>query len=170
MSRSAAAAMPDAATRVEVHLLRDDGLVPNNASVALRLYRQALAAGDPGAEARIEALFAANGWTGAWVNGIYDYQHYHATVHEVLGIARGWADVQLGGPNGPILRVEAGDVVLIPAGVGHCRMDASRDLSVVGAYPGGASPDLCRATPSARTAALPRIVAVPPWPHDPVLG
>src|SRR5262245_52676900 len=116
---------------VQTFALEDDGLVPNNPRLPLFVYRAAIAAGDEAAESRIEAHFARNGWSNAWVNGIYPYHHYHATVHEVLGLARGSARVQFGGPSGPILEVAAGDVVLIPAGVGHCRISASRDLSVV---------------------------------------
>lgn len=155
--------------KVETHRLADDGLVPNNAHVSARIYRAALATGD-GAARRIMAHFAEHGWSNAWVNGIYPYHHYHATVHEVLGFASGSARVQLGGPKGPVIALAAGDGVLIPAGVGHCCVDASPDLSVVGAYPGGADWDLVRATPEARAAALPRIARVRLPATDPVLG
>ncbi|MFM9938061.1 MAG: hypothetical protein ACKVP7_01030 [Hyphomicrobiaceae bacterium] len=151
----------------ERHDLRDDGLVPNNSARPLVVYRAALPTGSP---ERIIKHFAANGWSNAWVNGIYPFHHYHATAHEVLGLAVGWAEVQFGGASGPIVRVEAGDAVLIPAGVGHCRRAASGDLTVVGAYPGGADWDLQRATPEARLASLPLIARVPMWPRDPVLG
>lgn len=161
---------PAAPPETEEHLLLDDGLVPNNAHFPLTVYRGAFEAGDTRAEARIEAQFAKNGWSGGWVNGIYPFHHYHATAHEVLGLARGWAEVQFGGPKGPSITVEAGDVVLIPAGVGHCRIDASDDLSVVGAYPGGTSWDTKRATPAERLASLPLIAMVPRWPTDPVTG
>lgn len=154
----------------EEYLLLDDGLVPNNPRLPLIVYRGALPADTAGAEARIEAVFGANGWSNGWVNGIYPFHHYHATAHEVLGLARGWAEVQFGGPKGPRVTVEAGDAVLIPAGVGHCRIDGSDDLSVVGAYPGGADWDLKRATPAERLSALPLIARVPAWLRDPVTG
>ena len=154
---------------IETLWLADDGLVPNNAAVPARIYRGCLPAG-PGAEADIEALFAANGWSNAWVDGIYPFHHYHATVHEVLGLARGGVRLQLGGPSGPVLALRAGDGVLIPAGVGHCCLEAGPDLTVVGAYPGGAGWDLVRATPDARAAAITRISAVPPPATDPILG
>lgn len=159
--------------RLEPHLLADDGLVPNNPRMALIVYRGAFdLAGrrGEGAENAIEAHFAGHDWRNAWVNGIYDFHHYHATAHEVLGIARGFAEVQFGGPLGPVVRVEAGDAVFIPAGVGHCRKAASGDLSVVGAYPGGVDYDTRRANAANRAAALAEIARVPAPATDPVLG
>lgn len=115
---------------------KDDGRTPNNPRFALLLYRSPvrLRAGlDPAA--MFEDLFAANGWGDSWRNGVYDFLHFHTNTHEVLGIARGWVRVQLGGGKGRALRLKAGDVVVLPAGTGHRRLAASRDLLVVGAYP-----------------------------------
>ena len=157
--------------RIESHLLADDGLVPNNPHLPLLVYRGAFpAAGKPGAAHAIAAHFARHAWHNGWVNGIYDFHHYHATTHEVLGLAHGHALVQFGGPRGPIVRVEAGDAVLIPAGVGHCRVSASADLTVVGAYPDGVACDTKRATGAARERALDELARVPPPSTDPVLG
>lgn len=156
---------------IERHWLVDDGLIPNNAAVALIVYRGAFdTSGLPGMEAAIEAHFASHDWRNAWVDGIYDFHHYHATTHEVLGVARGHADVQFGGSGGPVVRVGAGDAVMIPAGVGHCLTSGSADLSVVGAYPGGVDWDLKRATPANRALALREIPRVQPPATDPVLG
>ena len=70
---------------IEHHWLADDGLVPNNARVPLIVYRRAFdTSGLAGMEAAIEAHFASNDWSNAWVDGIYDFHHYHATAHEVL--------------------------------------------------------------------------------------
>lgn len=116
---------------------RDDGETPNNPKLPLVIYRNAvLLDGSFDPAAVFEELFAANHWDDSWRDGIYDFLHFHSMTHEVLGIARGAAKVQFGGAKGRVLSVKAGDVILLPAGTGHCRVSASRDLLVVGAYAG----------------------------------
>ena len=98
-------------------VFRDDGLVPNNPMPFL-VYRSAVDVGK-NPETTIERLFGSNGWGAMWRNGVYDFAHYHATVHEVLGVARGRARVQFGGEHGQALEIAAGDVAILPAGTGH---------------------------------------------------
>ena len=115
---------------------RDDGYIPNNPKFPLLHYRKVLRFGrkyDPAAV--LEKVFKVNGGGEAWRNGIYDYVHYHSMIHEVLGIARGSATLQLGGNKGKTVKVSAGDVIVIPAGVGHECLKASATFLVVGAYP-----------------------------------
>jgi uncharacterized protein YjlB len=153
---------------IETHVFADDGTVPNN-TLPLVLYRGALGSeGD--LASRCEAMFEANGWPGAWRNGIYGHHHYHSTAHEVLGIARGSARVRLGGEHGATVELRAGDVVVIPAGVAHKRESASGDLLVIGSYPRGQRPDICRAEAAARDRAAANVghVALPAC--DPVTG
>lgn len=102
-------------------VFKDDGLVPNNPMPFL-VYKGAVNVGkDP--EATIEQLFGSNGWGAMWRNGVYDFAHYHATVHEVLGVARGYARVQFGGAHGRALEIAAGDVAIPPPvpGINACR-------------------------------------------------
>lgn len=156
---------------VHDQILHDDGLVPNNARLPLLILPGAIPVAIAKPETMILGLFAGHGWGGGWVNGIYPFHHYHSNAHEVLGIARGWASVQFGGPHGPVMDVHAGDVVVIPAGVGHCLKADSGDLSVVGAYPEGQHDvDLMRATETDRAAAIPRIGHVALPKTDPVHG
>src|SRR4051794_30635356 len=158
---------------IETYHFADDGTVPNN-TLPLVVYRGALP--DCGDRAAFcEAMFARNNWPDSWRNGIYPYHHYHSTAHEVLGIARGNARVRFGGENGRSIELHAGDVVVIPAGVAHKREAASGDLLVIGSYPRGQSPDMCRAEPAQhdhdkhdRTAAAIDSVKLPE--SDPVTG
>jgi len=76
-------------------VFRDDGLVPNN-SLPFLVYQSAVKLDSGRPEETIENLFERNGWGGTWRNGVYAYLHYHATVHEVLGVARGSASVRFG--------------------------------------------------------------------------
>jgi uncharacterized protein YjlB len=153
---------------IETYRFADDGIVPNNAVLPLVVYRGALDGGDRAGAC--EAMFARHGWPGAWRNGIHAHHHYHSTAHEVLGIARGTARVRLGGPGGRVVELAAGDVVVIPAGIAHKREAASGDLLVIGAYPKGQRPDMCRAEAGERDRALAAIAAVPLPEADPVTG
>ena len=128
----------------------------------------ALDADDP--EATIEKLFGANGWGAMWRNGVYDYVHYHATVHEVLGVARGNAVVRFGGDGGTEVAIAAGDVAILPAGTGHQCLSSSRDFSVVGAYPPGPPMQITRPTPENHAKALKTIPEVKVPQTDPVRG
>lgn len=159
----------DAGPRVEELRCAGGEDVPNNPLLPVLLYRGAIMPG-PDAADRCAALFAANGWPGAWRNGIFAHHHYHSTAHEVLGIAAGSATVRLGGAGGQSVALRAGDVVVIPAGVAHKREVASGDLLVVGAYPRGQSPDLCRAGAAARERALVTLAGVPLPESDPLGG
>ncbi|HEX3350317.1 MAG TPA: cupin domain-containing protein [Acetobacteraceae bacterium] len=143
----------------------DDGMVPNSA-LPLLLYRSALPA-DPAA---IERRFAGNGWSNGWRDGIFPFHHFHSTAHEVLGIAAGRARVRFGGPEGRDIDVAAGDVVVIPAGVGHCRLSGDSGLLVVGAYAGGADYDTCRGDPEQAERVRRNIAAVAIPASDPVDG
>jgi uncharacterized protein YjlB len=118
--------------------------------------------------ANASALFAANGWGGSWVNGVFDFHHFHSTSHEVLAVISGSACLELGGPQGASFHVVTGDVLVLPAGIGHRRASADSDFRVVGAYPRGQEDyDLLR---EADAAARERIAALGPPLSDPVGG
>ena len=114
----------------------DDGGIPNNPTLPLLVYPQALEGSDLD-PSRCKELLSENGWGGSWVDGVFPYHHYHSTSHEVLCVVGGSASIAFGGPQGAIVEVSAGDVVVIPAGVGHCNRGSDGGFSVIGAYPRG---------------------------------
>jgi uncharacterized protein YjlB len=152
--------------KAETFHFEDDGGIPNSRLPALVYH------GVPEARRTIdcEQLFAANDWRGAWRNGIYPFHHFHSTSHEVLGIVSGRAIVMLGGPEGREFEIQRGDVLVLPAGTGHCNLRASDDLLVIGAYPDGMSWDLRRGDPAEHDVAVANIEAVPMPRADPVEG
>ena len=144
------------------HLFADDGVFPNSRLPVL-IYRAVK-------PASFEELFERHGWSSAWRNGLYTVHHYHSTAHEVLGIFQGWVVARLGGPRGQAVKLEAGDVVVIPAGVAHKNEGASSDFRVVGAYPDGTGPDMQYGKPGERALTNKNIAAVPLPAGDPVHG
>jgi uncharacterized protein YjlB len=157
------------ASQVDAISFAADGDIPNNPRLPLLVYRGVLPLEGDAATACL-ARFARHGWTGGWRNGIYSYHHFHSRAHEVLGIVRGEARVRFGGPGGRTVQVSAGDVVVVPAGVGHKNEGASADLLVVGAYAQGREPDLRRGQEGSHSEVVAAIAAVPLPGSDPVDG
>jgi uncharacterized protein YjlB len=147
-------------------VFEDDGAIPNS-RLPLLVYQGAV---PPDATA-IERLFAHHHWPPAWRNGVHPFHHFHSRAHEVLGVARGSVSVLFGGPNGQVLTVKAGDVVVIPAGVGHYNQGQSDDLLIVGAYPdNGPAPDTRRGLPAEHGEVVKAVAVVPMPVADPVTG
>lgn len=155
-------------TEPQTLYLRDDGEIPNN-KLPLLLYKQAFDASDGQGASWLEKRFAENNWTNSWRNGVYSFHHYHSTSHEVLGVYSGHALLHLGGEQGEKVEVEAGDVIVVPAGVGHKNL-GSENLGIVGAYPNGRSWDLLRGEEGERPQADRNIADVPIPANDPLYG
>lgn len=146
------------------------GMVPNS-RFPLLVHRNAFVGGDPDA---LRDHFRGTGWSNNWLYaGIYTYGHFHSTAHEVLGCAVGWTEIQFFGDGGTTLRVNAGDAVVLPAGVGHEMTANSDDNLMVGGYDGGRdwdSIEVSRLTPEAFRSAVKRTFTLPIPPTDPVTG
>lgn len=154
---------------VKTLMFEDDGRIPNNPVLPMLVYPGGLP-DEARSAAGCRALFERNGWGGTWVNGVYGYHHYHSTAHEVLGVVSGSARVQFGGEHGEILEVRAGDVVVLPAGTGHCNKGASPDFAVVGAYPRGQDWDLMTGELGERPHVIENIRQAPLPESDPAHG
>lgn len=155
---------------VKPYSFGDDGRIPNNPELPLLVYAQALPdeARDPSS---CKELLARNGWGGAWVNGVFFYHHYHSNAHEVLAVVGGSASLIFGGPEGETVGVETGDMVVIPAGVGHCNAGSGGGFKIVGAYPRGQeSYDIKTGEPDERPEALENIRGTRLPQADPLFG
>jgi uncharacterized protein YjlB len=156
--------------RIESYQFEDDGVFPNGRYPAL-IYRGVLEREADRARA-FEGLFARNGWTSAWRDGLFTFHHYHSSAHEVLGIHSGTVRVALGGPGrgGRLIELRAGDVVVVPAGLAHKNDRQSSDFGTVGAYPRGTFYDMMYGKKGERPTADRNIDRVPLPSIDPVEG
>lgn len=151
-------------------ILTEDNAFPNNGLLPLLHYERALQLSDGDDSSVVKEILETNGWTNSWVDGIYNYHHYHSTAHEVLVALKGSAQVQFGGPNGIALSFAQGDVIIIPAGVAHMKVNDADGFLCMGAYPDGQQYDMNYGKPGERPRSDENIRKVPMPQHDPVYG
>ena len=147
--------------------------IPNTSvgpSKPLMIYHQAFS----GSASELSTLFTeAGAVVPQWIYGMYHTTHYHSTTHEVLGVISGRAKLCFGGEMNPD-RVEKGDLIIVPAGVGHRRLDEDwgnqeGTFLMVGGYPPGKTWDMCYGRPG-EEAELKSIEALPWFHRDPLYG
>jgi len=148
---------------------KDDNVFPNS-ELPLLVYRHAFTTEAEDRASIIEQCFSENDWTNSWRNGVYSFAHYHSTTHEALGVYCGAATLRVGGEHSSDVKVYAGDVIVIPAGVPHQKISAGADFAVVGAYPDGREWDLLRGRTGERPGADHNIAALPIPDKDPIYG
>jgi uncharacterized protein YjlB len=157
--------------QLETFYFKPNGRVPNSRFPVL-LHRGVIKAASGGDLAdEIEETFRRNDWLNNWRElGVYDYYHFHSTSHEALGMARGNITLRLGGEGGTVVKLTAGDVLVLPAGTSHTRLDHSSDSQMVGGYPEGRDWDLIRdelVTEAEERAAIKLIGSLPIPARDP---
>ena len=118
----------------------------------------------------MQDIFSKNNWANSWKSGIFEYHHYHSITHEVLGVYEGETTVLLGGEQGAEIKLEKGDVLVIPAGVAHKNLGKENQLKCVGAYPNGKNYDINYGNAGERPRTDHNIAAVPVPDTDPVYG
>jgi uncharacterized protein YjlB len=150
-------------------VLNDDGIFPNSKFPAL-LYKGVLDIPFLFPATHVKKLFASHNWTNAWDSGVFEYHHYHSITHEVLGAYEGSTVLQLGGEDGPTIKFEKGDVLVIPAGVVHKNWGDEFDVQCVGAYPDGKDYDMNYGKLGERPKADENIENVPIPLTDPLYG
>ncbi len=99
------------------------------------------------------------------------HDHFHSNTHEVLGVSKGKVILVIGGKKtGKIFEVPEGDVLVLPAGVGHYSIQGNTPYEIVGGYPDGRSWDMMTGTIEERKSAFINIAAVPVPTTDPLYG
>lgn len=151
------------------YIFKDDGNFPNSPLPVL-LYKNVLDVSLLFPAAQVEQLFRQNGWSNSWKAGIYTFPHYHSNTHEVMGVIRGETELQVGGNNGSVVKLEKGDVLILPAGVCHRNLGPEDAVTCVGAYPEGIQYNMNYGKPGERPDADEQIKNVPIPERDPVLG
>jgi uncharacterized protein YjlB len=145
----------------------NDGDIPNNILPVI-IYKNAL---QYLTDKNFESTFSQNRWANNWQDIILTEDHFHSNTHEVLGLKSGQASLMLGGRRGEIVNVEQGDVIILPAGVGHFSVDNSTDYQFVGGYPNGADWNLKFSLKKENSASILAEIANIPLPEkDPIFG
>jgi uncharacterized protein YjlB len=118
----------------------------------------------------MEKIFSRNGWSNSWTNGIYDFHHYHSITHECMAIIMGTTSVILGGPKGRKIELTEGDIIILPAGVGHKSLKCSENFQCMGTYPQGKDYDTNTGTLAEYKKAILNIKNLPAPQKDPIFG
>ncbi|EPE31071.1 RmlC-like cupin [Glarea lozoyensis ATCC 20868] len=134
--------------RVSRHQIPAHNLIPNTSiqNKPLLIYHSCIhpSTSAKGIEAHLQEVGVV---TPQWRYSMFDTTHFHSTTHEVLCISAGKATLCFGGESNPErveALVETGDVVVVPAGVGHRLLDDyGSGFEMVGSYPKGKSWDMC---------------------------
>jgi uncharacterized protein YjlB len=156
---------------IDRYVLKPNKGFPNN-KLPVLIYRNAIQLPEQKNRAAniAQKLFIRNGWSNSWRDGIYDFHHFHSNVHECMAVCIGFANVILGGPNGKRIKLKQGDVIILPAGLGHRCVSKSDDFFCVGAYPEGKDYDIKTGLPKEFTECIRNIEKVPIPKYDPVFG
>lgn len=156
-------------TRIVTFSFQENEYFPNNPKLPVLIYQKVFDEQRVTPE-DIELVLYRNNWRYSWRNGIYTFHHYHSTAHEVLVVYSGWAEVQLGGPNQEILRIEKGDLVILPAGTAHKKINSGDGFAVIGAYPDQQAWDMNYGKPEETEQAKNNIEKVKIPGKDPIFG
>ena len=130
----------------ETYYLKRNQHAPNNAHPVL-VYRQCLPL--PVSEENTTAFLEAHAWErkGTW--GHISVRHFHPNVHECYGVIAGESTMLVGcgiddaEGTGQEIELMVGDVIVLPAGTGHCNLQSTKNYLYVGVYPAVCGPFCC---------------------------
>ncbi|KAL4900340.1 hypothetical protein BDW74DRAFT_96468 [Aspergillus multicolor] len=127
--------------------------IPNTSTQfkPLMIYHQAFDASSDELSKHLERIGEVSP---SWTYSMYTQTHFHSTSHEVLGVILGSAKLCFGGEGNPDRfepEVSNGDLITVPAGVGHRLLSETAKVQgpfqIIGAYPRGKSWDMCYGRP-----------------------
>ena len=156
-------------TQVIHDIISSEGLYPNNNHLPFLIYKNAVDYRNASTK-DVTGFLKNNHWYKAWVNGIYNFHHYHSNTHEVLLIYSGKKLIQIGGDNGKIYEIEKGDVIFLPAGVSHKSVGTNISFCCIGAYPYNIDYDMNYGRTSEHPQVAQNIKHVKLPKHDPIFG
>jgi uncharacterized protein YjlB len=87
-----------------------------------------------------------------------------------MAVIKGSTTLLLGGEKGMHVKIEKGDVILIPAGVAHRNLGKEKDVICIGGYPRGRDYDMNYGKAEERPTADEKIAKVIIPRFDPVTG
>lgn len=152
---------------IKTYFFENDGTIPNS-NLPVIVYSNICESDD--CASWFEAKFQENNWNNNWRDIVLTYDHFHSNTHEVLAVASGSVSLKIGGKNGVVLDIKQGDVIIIPAGVGHYSISNEFDYQIVGGYPNGLSWDMCTDLKENELGILGNISKVKLPETDPVFG
>ncbi|KAK0379515.1 hypothetical protein CMEL01_16516 [Colletotrichum melonis] len=169
----------------EAYPLKRTAHCPNN-DLPVLIYRDVL---QPLNEESASERLQRHGWEkkGTW--GTISLKHFHPNTHECYGVFQGSSELVFGEGvsddvgSGVRCIVRAGDVVVVPAGVGHASVSKAEgaadpvegepEYRYVGVYPKG-SPhykyEIGKKKLEEKSGLLEEVSAVPVPPNDPLYG
>ncbi|KIV77169.1 hypothetical protein PV11_08992 [Exophiala sideris] len=124
----------------ETYYLKPNRHAPNS-DLPVLIYRDCLPL--PLSEGNAKEFLESHAWIQGGTWGHISTRHFHPNTHECYGVFQGESTLLLGcGKNdsggGQEIDVRAGDVIVLPAGTGHCSTESSQDYRYIGVYPQGA--------------------------------
>lgn len=153
----------------DIFYFKEEDTIPNSPLPVL-IYRGVFDKNYEPCEEWLIKKFVSNKWIYNQAHHVFRYCHYYSNTHVVLGICSGNADLSIGGTSGITARIEKGDVVIVPAGVGLQLADASKDFKLVGAYSTKDTPTMMKDDGVGRALAEIQITATELPDLDPILG
>lgn len=160
---------------VSKHFIAAHNRLPNSTVVKkpLLVYRSVFDGDAAAVESHLKSVGVV---VPQWRYSMYSTTHFHSTSHEVLSVTSGRAKLCFGGEENPdrvTPTVQAGDVMVVPAGMAHRLLEdlsgPSGGFEMVGSYPIGYHWDMCYGM-SGEDDKINNIRTLPWFTQDPIFG